>query len=221
MRPTWTSTDSAGGSAKQGRNKNYQAILPLKGKVLNIEKAEDITKISNNNEIRSIIQALGCGYKDSFDIRNLRYHKIIIMTDADPDGSHITSLLITFLWKLLPELIANGHVYLANPPLYELQVNNKISYIRSDKEKEAITHKLQSQNKSYMIQRFKGLGEMNADQLRSTTMDINSRTLTQITIKSAKKAEEMIITMMGKDSAMRKKFIDKYLSKIKSIEDIL
>lgn len=199
--------NSAGGSAKQGRDKKTQAILPLRGKVLNIEKADD-SKISANLEIKSIIQALGCGIKSNIDLSKLRYHKIILMTDADADGFHIKSLLLTFFYRFMPELVVKGHVYLARPPLFKIQSGNTIKYTYTDKEKDKIVQAYIKANKKYIIQRYKGLGEMNPDQLWETTMDCKTRLLYQITVKDMQIANDMVEMMMGSKTEKRKEYID-------------
>jgi len=209
--------DSAGGSAKQGRDRKNQAILPLRGKVINAEKAR-IDKLLANNEIQTLITALGAGFggdADSedtsvgdFDILKLRYHKIIIMTDADVDGSHIRTLLLTFLFRKMPELITAGHIYIAQPPLYKISKGKHIEYAFTDLEKDKIVSNLtESSNAKIEIQRYKGLGEMNADQLWDTTMDPAHRTLLQVTIEDATEAHEIFSTLMGEEVAPRREFI--------------
>jgi DNA gyrase subunit B len=212
--------DSAGGSAKQGRDRRYQAILPLRGKVINAEKAR-IDKLLSNNEIQTIITALGAGFggegEDNgeksaadFDIEKLRYHKIIIMTDADVDGSHIRTLLLTFFYRKMPEVIMNGHIYMAMPPLYKLSQGKKALYAYDEKERVAISERMQKENKTKKIdlQRYKGLGEMNPDQLWSTTMDPDRRTLLQVTIEDSVEASKTFQDLMGIDVEARRKFIE-------------
>ena len=213
--------DSAGGSAKQGRDRRNQAILPLRGKVINSEKAR-IDKLLSNNEIQSMITALGTGFGGEggengelsaadFNLSKLRYHKIIIMTDADVDGSHIRTLLLTFFFRRMPEIIYNGHLYMAMPPLYKLQQGKKISYAYDDNEKEMIVGRMEKDNKSQKInvQRYKGLGEMNPDQLWETTMDPEKRTLQKVTVEDAAKAQETFQDLMGHNVESRRSFIEK------------
>lgn len=216
--------DSAGGSAKQGRNRRFQAILPLRGKVINAEKAR-IDKLLNNAEIQAIITALGTGYggdeeaqndsngesnSSDFNIENLRYHKIIIMTDADVDGSHIRTLLLTFLYRKMPQLILQGHVYIAQPPLYRLRRGKKDYYAYTDSEKEELLKRLRKEYKNAKIEvsRYKGLGEMNPDQLWSTTMDPETRTLLQVTVEDATEADSIFSRLMGDDVESRREFIE-------------
>ncbi len=212
--------DSAGGSAKQGRDRRFQAILPLRGKVINAEKAR-IDKLLSNNEIQTIITALGAGFGGAaedngersavdFDIEKLRYHKIIIMTDADVDGSHIRTLLLTFFYRKMPEVILNGHIYMAMPPLYKLSQGKKALYAYDEKERVAISERMQKENKKKKIdlQRYKGLGEMNPDQLWSTTMDPDRRTLLQVTIEDSVEASKTFQDLMGIDVEARRKFIE-------------
>ena len=215
--------DSAGGSAKQGRDRRFQAILPLRGKVINAEKAR-IDKLLSNNEIQSIITALGTGFGGEeddeesgskkqaadFDIERLRYHKVIIMTDADVDGSHIRTLLLTFLYRKMPQLITNGNVFIAQPPLYRLKQGKKSVYAYSDDEKDALVERLKKDNKSTKIdtQRYKGLGEMNPDQLWTTTMDPERRTLQVVTIEDAFEAAKTFTDLMGSDVEARRTFIE-------------
>jgi len=213
--------DSAGGSAKQGRDRRNQAILPLRGKVINSEKAR-IDKLLSNNEIQSMITALGTGFGGEggengelsaadFNLSKLRYHKVIIMTDADVDGSHIRTLLLTFFFRRMPEIIYNGHLYMAMPPLYKLQQGKKISYAYDDNEKEMIVGRMEKDNKSQKInvQRYKGLGEMNPDQLWETTMDPEKRTLQKVTVEDAAKAQETFQDLMGHNVESRRSFIEK------------
>lgn len=213
--------DSAGGSAKQGRDRRFQAILPLRGKVINAEKAR-IDKLLSNNEIQTIITAIGAGFGGSgdengeksaadFDIEKLRYHKIIIMTDADVDGSHIRTLLLTFFYRKMPELITNGNIYMAMPPLYKLKQGKKEVYVYDEKEKEMITERMQKENQSKKVdlQRYKGLGEMNPEQLWITTMDPERRTLMQVKIDDAVEASTAFQELMGSDVEARRTFIEK------------
>ncbi|HLV50293.1 MAG TPA: toprim domain-containing protein, partial [Erysipelothrix sp.] len=195
--------DSAGGTAKQGRDSKFQAILPLRGKILNVEKAR-LHRIFDNNEIRSMLTAFGTGIADEMDLNKLRYHKIVIMTDADVDGAHIRTLLLTFFYRFLRPLIENGHIYIAQPPLYKVARGNKIAYAYSDEELEVLKEEFKER---FNIQRYKGLGEMNADQLWETTMDPESRVLIQVQIEDAINADEVFRTLMGDDVAPRREFI--------------
>jgi DNA gyrase subunit B len=201
--------DSAGGSAKQGRDRHFQAILPLKGKILNVEKAR-IDKIVENDEIRNIVTAVGTGLGESeFDISKLRYHKIIVMTDADIDGAHIRTLLLTFLYRYMRQLIEKGHVYIAQPPLYKVKRRSEEHYVWSDQELEDILADMRSRGKgSVGIQRYKGLGEMNPEQLWSTTMDPERRTLQQVTIGDAAAVDRIFSTLMGDAVEPRRRFIE-------------
>ncbi len=212
--------DSAGGSAKQGRNRRFQAILPLRGKVINAEKAR-VDRLLANNEIQSIITAIGAGFggdpddegkkaSSDFDIDKLRYHKIVIMTDADVDGSHIRTLLLTFLYRKMQDLITNGNIYLAQPPLYRINQGKKELYAYDDNECDIYIErfKRESKTKKVNIQRYKGLGEMNPEQLWSTTMDPERRTLIQVTIEDAAEAAKTFTDLMGRDVEARRKFIE-------------
>ena len=196
--------DSAGGSAKDGRESEYQAILPLRGKVLNVEKAR-LDKALANKEILSLIQAIGAGIADDFDISKARYHKIVIMTDADVDGDHICILLLTFFYRFMPKLIENGYVYVAKPPLYKAEYGKTVKYCYSDEELEE--YKSTLPGKKLAIQRYKGLGEMDAEQLWDTTMDPAVRTLTQVQLDDAMLADRMFSMLMGDEVEPRKKFI--------------
>ncbi|MGI6212171.1 MAG: DNA topoisomerase (ATP-hydrolyzing) subunit B [Anaerovoracaceae bacterium] len=202
--------DSAGGSAKQGRDRNRQAVLPLRGKILNVEKARQ-DRMLNSEEIRNMITAFGCGIGDEFDIDKLRYHKIIIMTDADVDGAHIRTLLLTFFFRYMTPLIEGGYVYAAQPPLFRVQKGKDTYYTYSDKEQEKLLNDLganESGKGKVEIQRYKGLGEMDFNQLWETTMDYNHRTLIQITVDDASAADEIFTTLMGDKVQPRKKFIE-------------
>ena len=198
--------ESAGGSAKQGRDRNFQAILPLKGKPLNVEKKR-LEQALQNEEIRMLISAIGTGISENFDIKSLRYHKIIILADADQDGGHIKSILLTFFYRYLKELIQGGYIYVGMPPLYKVEKGNKLIYCYSDKELEDAKNKFA---KGYTIQRYKGLGEMNPEQLWETTMDPQRRHLTRVTIDDAVEVERMITTWMGDNADLRKGYITKY-----------
>ncbi|KEO81228.1 DNA topoisomerase (ATP-hydrolyzing) subunit B [Tumebacillus flagellatus] len=197
--------DSAGGSAKQGRDRHRQAILPLRGKIINVEKAR-LDKILSNNEIRTIITALGTGIGDDFNIEKARYHKIIIMTDADVDGSHIRILLLTFFYRYMRELIKVGYVYMAQPPLFKISKGKNVSYAYSDKQLEERLNEIGRQGVN--IQRYKGLGEMNPEQLWETTMDPESRTLLQVSIEDAAKAEILFDQLMGDRVEPRRDYIE-------------
>ena len=206
--------DSAGGSAKQGRDSLFQAILPLRGKVLNVEKARE-ERILSNKEIISIIQAIGTGIKNEFNIENARYHKIVIMTDADVDGAHITTLLLTFFYRYMKPLIENGYVYIAMPPLYKISQNRRIEYAYSDEELE---EKLKSFSGKPNIQRYKGLGEMNAEQLWETTMDPAVRTLIRVSIEDTIEADRIFSTLMGDDVEPRREFIEENAVFVKNLD---
>jgi len=202
--------DSAGGSAKSGRNRSFQAILPLRGKILNVEKAR-VGKILENNEIRAMITALGVGvgFIEDFDITNLRYHKIIIMTDADVDGSHIRTLLLTFFYRYMQPLIEGGHVYIATPPLYKVTQGSKIEYAWDDDNRDKILKSLKKSTRKVDVSRYKGLGEMNPDQLWETTMNPETRTLQQVTIESAASADKLFTVLMGDLVEPRRAFIER------------
>ncbi len=206
--------DSAGGSAKQGRNSLFQAILPLRGKVLNVEKARE-DRILSNKEIISIIQAIGTGIKDEFDISHARYHKVVIMTDADVDGAHITTLLLTFFYRYMKPLIEHGYVYIAMPPLFKISQNKRVEYAYSDEELE---EKLKKYNGKPNIQRYKGLGEMNAEQLWETTMDPEVRTLIRVTIEDSIEADRIFSTLMGDDVEPRREFIEENAVFVKNLD---
>jgi DNA gyrase subunit B len=199
--------DSAGGSAKQGRDRVRQAILPLRGKILNVEKAR-LEKILNSDEIKNMITAFGCGVGTDFDINKLRYHKIIIMTDADVDGAHIRTLLLTFFYRYMTPLIEGGFVYAAQPPLYQVKKGKEIHYTYSEKEQEKLMASLADKPGKADIQRYKGLGEMDFHQLWETTMDYSNRILKQITLEDVAAADEIFTTLMGDKVAPRKKFIE-------------
>ncbi|MFJ1521905.1 DNA topoisomerase (ATP-hydrolyzing) subunit B [Spiroplasma sp. ald] len=209
--------DSAGGSAKSGRNRKFQAILPLRGKILNVEKAKQI-KIFENNEINSIITALGAGIKDNFNDKKLRYQKVIIMTDADVDGAHIRILLLTFFYRYMKDLIENGNIYIAQPPLYKIQNGNQIQYAYSDNELELYKEELLKQNKNYIIQRYKGLGEMNPEQLWETTMDPERRLLLKVSVNNAFEANLICNELMGENVEPRKKFIRENAKYVKNLD---
>ena len=212
--------DSAGGSAKQARNREFQAILPLRGKILNVYNV-GLSKIADNNEIQNLIQSLGCGIGKNFEISKLRYEKIILMTDADVDGSHIATLLITFFYKYMKSLIDENKLYLAMPPLFKIYNKNKSFYAYDEKEKDNLIEK-EFKSDNYNITRFKGLGEMPADQLKETTMDQNKRNLILINSEKAKKdmknTESLFETLMGKQAELRFKFIQNNANFIKNLD---
>lgn len=200
--------DSAGGSAKQGRNRQFQAILPLRGKIMNVEKAR-LDKMLGSDTIRSMITAFGAGIGKDFDTSKLRYSRIIIMTDADVDGAHIRTLLLTFFYRYMRELIENGHVYIAQPPLYKVSKGKTHEYAYSDKEMEEIVARLGGKDSSIALQRYKGLGEMNAEQLWETTMDPENRILLRADVEDAKAADEIFTILMGDKVEPRRAFIEK------------
>lgn len=206
--------DSAGGSAKLGRNREYQAILPLRGKVINVEKAR-IHKIFDNNEIRAMITAFGCGIGDDFDITKLRYHKIVIMTDADVDGAHIRTLLLTFLYRFLKPLIEGGYVYIAQPPLYKITKGNSFKYAYSEMDADRIKEEYKER---FNIQRYKGLGEMNAEQLWDTTMNPETRTLIQVDVDNAVEADQVFEMLMGDEVLPRREFIVENAKFVKNLD---
>jgi DNA gyrase subunit B len=208
--------DSAGGSAKQGRDRHFQAILPLRGKILNTERAR-MDKILANNEVKSLISALGCGVSDQFDVSRLRYHRTIIMTDADVDGSHIRTLLLTFFFRYMPQLIENGHLYIAQPPLYRLESKKLgVQYVYSDADKDAALKPLGSDKVT--IQRYKGLGEMNPDQLWETTLNPDNRTLLQVTVDDAAAADRTFDMLMGDEVPPRKRFIQTHAKEVRNLD---
>lgn len=208
--------DSAGGSAKQGRDRHFQAILPLRGKILNVEKAR-LDKILSNAEIRAIITALGTGISDDFDITKARYHKIIIMTDADVDGAHIRTLLLTFFFRYMRALIETGYVYIAQPPLYKLERNKIVRYAYNDAQREKIIQEF-GEGAKVNTQRYKGLGEMNPTQLWETTMDPESRTLLQVSIQDAIEADAIFDTLMGDNVEPRRDFIQEHAQYVKNLD---
>jgi len=207
--------DSAGGSAKQGRDRRYQAILPLRGKILNVEKAR-IDKILGNNEVRTLITALGCGIKEDFDPEKIRYHKVIIMTDADVDGSHIRTLLLTFFFRYMRALFDLGYIYIAQPPLYRLKHGKKEYYVYSDEEKDKLRKTLPSTGVS--MQRYKGLGEMNADQLWSTTMNPETRTLLKVELHDGAEANHLFSMLMGSEIPPRREFIEQNAQYVRNLD---
>ncbi len=206
--------DSAGGSAKQGRNREFQAVLPLRGKILNVEKAR-LSKIFANKEVITMVQALGTGIAQEFDEKKLRYDKIVFMTDADVDGSHIRTLLLTFFYRYLPKLIEQKHIYIAQPPLYKLKKGKTELYVYSDAEKDL---RVKEMGDSVDIQRYKGLGEMNPDQLWETTMDPDKRVLVLITLEDAVQADKIFTILMGEEVGPRKSFIMKHAKEVQNLD---
>ena len=206
--------DSAGGSAKQGRVREFQAILPLRGKIINVEKANP-HRVFENAEIGTIITALGTGVHDEFNIEKLRYHKVIIMTDADVDGAHIRILLLTFFYRYMQPLIENGHVYIAQPPLYKVQQNKHIEYAYNDEQLAEIKSRLPGK---VNIQRYKGLGEMDYTQLSETTMDPAHRTLLQVSLDDAIEADRIFDMLMGEKVDPRKEYILENAKFVKNLD---
>lgn len=211
--------DSAGGSAKQGRDRRFQAILPLKGKILNVEKSR-LSKIIESKEIKSLIIALGTAIAEEFDIKKLRYHKVILMTDADVDGSHIRSLLLTLFFRFLPEVITQNHLYIAQPPLYRIQKGKEIFYSYNDAEKDAILKKLGAGKEvvNVNVQRYKGLGEMNPEQLWETTMDPERRILKIVIVEDAEEADKLFDTLMGDEVGPRRQFIQVHAKAVRNLD---
>ena len=206
--------DSAGGTAKAGRDRRNQAILPLRGKILNVEKAR-LDKVLTSEEIRNLITALGTGIGERFEYDKLRYHRIITMTDADVDGSHIRTLLLTFFFRYFPELIEKGNVYMAQPPLYKLTKGKQTVWVYSDTERDREAKRLGGKVE---ISRFKGLGEMNAEQLWETTMDKDKRVLLQVTIEDAAAVHDTFEKLMGPDVEPRKKFIQAHAKNVRNLD---
>jgi DNA gyrase subunit B len=204
---------SAGGSAKGGRDRRFQAILPLQGKILNVERAR-LDRIFGHAEIAAMIKALGAGIDDDMDLAKLRYHRIIIMTDADVDGAHIRTLLLTFFFRHMKDVITNGHMYIAQPPLYKMAVGRQTRYVYSDKERDDMIEK----DKAKVTNRFKGLGEMNAEQLWETTMDPAKRVLLQVHIEDAIEADNIFSNLMGDDVAPRKAFIQAHAASVRNLD---
>ncbi len=208
--------DSAGGSAKQGRDRHFQAILPLRGKILNVEKAR-LDRILSNNEVRAMITAAGTGIGEDFDISKARYHKIVIMTDADVDGAHIRTLLLTFFYRYMRKIIEAGYIYIAQPPLYKVQQGKRIEYAYNNQQLEAINATLTATPKPN-VQRYKGLGEMNPDQLWDTTMNPETRTLLQVNLKDAIEADETFEMLMGEKVEPRRQFIEENAQYVKNLD---
>ena len=207
--------DSAGGSAKQGRDRRYQAILPLRGKILNVEKAR-MDSALKSNEIRALIQALGTSVGDQFSIAGLRYGKVIIMTDADVDGAHITTLLLTFFYRYMEPLINDGHLFLAQPPLYKISSARKTTYVYSEEEKDS--HLAKSTTGNASLQRYKGLGEMNPEQLWNTTMNPDARTLLQVALEDGASADHTFDMLMGSQVPPRRKFIQTHAKEVQNLD---
>jgi len=209
--------DSAGGSAKQGRDRATQAILPLRGKIINVEKS-GLHRALENTEVRSMVTAFGANIGDDMDLEKLRYHKIIIMTDADVDGAHIRTLILTFLYRYMVDLIHEGHIYIAQPPLFKVTVGRTIQYAYTDRQLKEITTDLDANNKRYGLQRYKGLGEMNPEQLWETTMDPDTRTLLQVNIDDAVAADSLFDKLMGDKVEPRKRFIEEHAEFVKNLD---
>jgi DNA gyrase subunit B/topoisomerase-4 subunit B len=209
--------DSAGGSAKQGRDRTFQAILPLRGKVLNTEQASS-SKILGNKELTDLISALGCGAGKEFDEQKLRYHKICLLMDADSDGNHICTLLLTFFYRHLPKLIERGYVYIAQPPLYRIDVGKTVHWARDDAAKEAVLGRVNGNRDRVQVQRFKGLGEMNPSTLKETTLDPERRTLLRVGVSDPTETDRTIQTLMGRDVAPRFEFITARAPKVAEVD---
>ncbi|MBN2586524.1 MAG: DNA topoisomerase (ATP-hydrolyzing) subunit B [Candidatus Fermentibacteraceae bacterium] len=207
--------NSAGGSAKQGRNRHFQAVLPLRGKIINVEKAQ-LSRVLKNNEIRTIITAAGTGIEEDFDIEGVRYHKIIIMTDADVDGSHIRTLLLTFFYRHMPELIESGYIYIAQPPLYLLRKGNIRRYAYNERERKVISEELGGTG--ITVQRYKGLGEMNPEQLWATTMDPENRVLLKVRLENVMEASHVFSVLMGDDVEPRREFIQQHAADVINLD---
>ena len=207
--------DSAGGSAKQGRDRKFQAILPIKGKIINVEKSH-LVKVLNNDEIKAMIAAIGTGIKEEFDISKLKYNKIILMSDADVDGAHIRTLLLTFFYRYMQDLIREGHVYIAQPPLYKVTNKNKQYFLYSDAELNKLRESLKGEK--IEVQRYKGLGEMNPEQLWQSTMNPKTRTLHKVSIEDAVEADELFSILMGEDVEPRRKFIEEHAEEVKELD---
>jgi DNA gyrase subunit B len=208
--------DSAGGSAKQGRNREFQAILPLRGKILNVEKAR-LDKMLQNEEIVNLITAIGTSIGEEFDISKLRYHHIIIMTDADVDGSHIRTLLLTFFYRKMHELVEGGHIFIALPPLYRIAKGKEVNYAYTDDEKDKELAAMGGM-RGVTIQRYKGLGEMNPQQLWDTTMQPSTRSLMQVTVEDAQRANELFTILMGESVEPRRQYIEAHAHEVTNLD---
>ncbi len=211
--------DSAGGSAKQGRTRDFQAILPLRGKILNVEKAR-LDRILISEEIQNLVSAIGAGVGPEFNVEKIRYHKVIIMTDADVDGSHIQTLLLTFFFRYMRPLVENGHVYLAQPPLYKVKVGKQDTYLFCDEDKDAMMASLEEEKKNAYLQRYKGLGEMNPEQLAETTMNQETRILRQCNVEDFVLADQVFSMLMGEEVAPRRHFIESNAYKVMNTLDV-
>jgi DNA gyrase subunit B len=209
--------ESAGGSAKQGRDRHFQAILPLRGKILNTERAR-LDKILSNNEVKALISALGTGIGENFDLSGLRYGRVIIMTDADVDGSHIRTLLLTFFFRYMQALIEEGHLYIAQPPLYRIAYKNNIQYVYTEAEKDRVLKELNISPDKISIQRYKGLGEMNPQQLWDTTMNPSNRTLLSVSIEDAAAADRTFDMLMGEAVPPRTRFITTHARSVRNLD---
>jgi DNA gyrase subunit B len=209
--------DSAGGSAKQGRDRHFQAVLPLRGKILNTERAR-LDKILANNEVKALISALGTGIGDTFDLAGLRYGRVIVMTDADVDGSHIRTLLLTFFFRYMQTLIEEGHLYIAQPPLYKIAFKNQVQYTYSEAEKERVLKEIGAGAEKATLQRYKGLGEMNPGQLWETTMDPANRTLLLVNIEDAAEADRTFDMLMGSAVPPRRRFIQTHARDVRNLD---
>ena len=209
--------DSAGGSAKQGRDRSFQAILPLRGKIINVEKS-GLHKALENAEVRAMVTAFGTSIGDNFNVEKLRYGKIIIMTDADVDGAHIRTLILTFLYRYMVDLIHNGNIYIAQPPLFKVTQGRNISYAYSDRQLKEVVNSLEGEEKRYTLQRYKGLGEMNPVQLWETTMDPDTRTLLKVSIDDAREADILFDKLMGDKVEPRREFIEEHAEYVKNLD---
>jgi len=209
--------DSAGGSAKSARDRHNQAILPLRGKILNVEKSR-IDKMLANKEIRALVTAIGTAIGDAFDASRIRYHKIILMTDADVDGSHIRTLLLTLFYRYFLSLIESGYLYVAQPPLYRIQKGKEVKFVYSESEKDKFLKSFGNDFSGINIQRYKGLGEMNPDQLWETTLNPENRTLKQVVVEDAKEADELFDILMGEVVEPRKAFIQSQAAMVKNLD---